>query len=73
MDERMTERVAWAICKHLRESPCLECPTEVETDYGPGVQMCRAHAEEVVCSVVIAMHETPSLSQFPDLDKREET
>lgn len=67
MDANLAERIAWSICKHLREGACLQCPAEVETDYGPGVQMCRSAADEVAFSAIAIMEEAPSLSQFPDL------
>lgn len=45
-----------ALERDIEEYPCQECPLTIDTNYGPGVQGCVMHAQELI-EIVAPAHE----------------
>ena len=57
------ERLAFVLCPHLRGAEdcsrweCARCPPIVQTDYGPGTNLCRLQADAAARAAMAVIEE----------------
>lgn len=46
----MDDQLVWKVCEAIlpADKKCEKCPHQIQTAYGPAIQGCRLHAEDLI-------------------------